>query len=102
MSVVGLVTAQFEAGHLEQRHLIFPLFIAGFATIQPDVKTQALNIMKAFEGQGIGQNTYSTRRHLTAVYEEQRSVVEAGGKMEDVDWLKVAKDRSLTVMNCGL
>ncbi len=102
MAIIALAATQLEAGHLERRHVIFPLFIAGFATMQPDLKVQALNIIKAYEGQGLGQNTYTTRRLLTAVYEEQGRVVEAGGRMEDVDWLRVARDRSLTVVNCGL
>ena len=102
VAIIVLATAQLEARQPERRHVIFPLFVAGFATMQPDLKVQALNIIKAYEGQGIGQNTYTTRRLLTAVYEEQRGVGEAGGRMEDVDWLRVARDRSLTVVNCGL
>jgi GNAT superfamily N-acetyltransferase len=102
LSIIALATAQLQARHFHHRHVIFPLFIAGYATTQPDVKIQALDIIKAFEGHGIGQNTFTTRKLLSAVYEEQRKVAESGGRMEDVDWIKVARDRSLTVVNCGL
>lgn len=101
-AIIDLATAQLEAGQLDRRHVLFPLFMAGFATIRPDAKIQALDIFKAFEGSGIGQNTYRTRRLLSAVYEEQRLMAEAGGRMEDVEWLSVAKERSLTIVNCGL
>ena len=102
MSIIALAAAQLEARQLDRRHVVFPLFMAGFATTQPDIKIQALDIIKAYEGTGIGQNTYTTRRLLTAVYEEQRRVVDAGGRLEDVDWLRVARERSLMVVNCGL
>lgn len=101
-SIVSIAISKLEAGCLDQRHIIFPLFIAGFATVQPDVKIQALDIMKTFEGSGIGQNTWRTRQLLAAVYEEQRRKANEGERMEDVDWLTVARDRSLMVVNCGL
>ena len=86
----------------DRRHIIFPLFMAGFATTRPDVKIQALDLVKSYEGTAIGQNTYRTRLLLAAVYEEQRRMANTGGSMEDVDWLTVAKERSLAVVNCGL
>ena len=102
VSIITLVTTQLESGHLDRRYVIFPLFMAGFATTQPDAKIQALDIIKAFEGTGIGQNTYTTRRLLSALYEAQRRTADAGGRLEDVDWLTIARERSLIVVNCGL
>lgn len=101
-SIITIAANQLEHNHLDRRHIVFPLFMAGFATSQSDAKVQALDIMKAYEGSGIGQNTYTTRRLLTAVYEEQRKLAEAGRRIEDVDWLAVAKERALTIVNCGL
>lgn len=102
MSIISIAAAQLQNGQLDRRHVIFPLFMAGYATAQAEAKIQALNIIKRYEGYGIGQNTYSTRQLLSAIYEEQRRVAELGGRMEDVDWLSFAKERSLTVVNCGL
>ena len=101
-SIIALATAQLEAGHLDRRKIVFPVFMAGVATTQSDIKVQALSIIKALETTGIGQNTYRTRQLLTAVYEEQAQTEKVGGRMEDVDWLIVARERSLTVVNCGL
>lgn len=101
-SIISIAASQLERRQLDRRHIIFPLFMAGFVTTHPDAKIQALDIIKAYEGTGIGQNTYRTRRLLTAVYEEQRRMAEAGRRIEDVDWPAVAKERSLTVVNCGL
>ncbi len=102
MSIIAVAVKQLEDGHLERRDIIFPLFIAGFATSQPDMKIQALGIIKGYEGSGIGQNTYRTRQLLTAVYEEQRRKANAGEQMEDVDWLVLTKERSLMLNHCGL
>lgn len=102
LSILHLATAYLETGQLHHRFIIFPLFIAGFATALPDVKVQVLNLVKAFEGSAVGGNTYTTRRLLSTVLEEQRRVVGEGGRMEDVDWLRVARERGLGVVNCGL
>lgn len=102
VSIMSVATAQLHHGQLDRRHIIFPLFMAGFATTQPDIKIRVLDIIKTFEGSGIGQNTYRTRQLLTAVYEEQRRRANEGGSMEGVNWLVVAKERSLMVVNCGL
>lgn len=102
MSIISIATTQLEAAQSDRRHIIFPLFMAGIVTTQPDAKIQALDLMKAYEGSGIGQNTYSARRLLTAVFEEQRRVADIGGRIEDVDWVMVAKERGLTVLNLGL
>jgi hypothetical protein len=102
MSIIDIATTQLEAGQVDRRHVIFPLLMAGVATTRSDAKVQALDLMKAYEGSGIGQNTYSSRQLLTAVYDEQSRVANGGGRIEDVDWLAVAKGRGLTVVNCGL
>lgn len=84
------------------RHVLFPLFIAGIATSLPDTKVQILNLMKAFEGGGVGGNEFRTRRLLSAVLEEQRRVVREGGRGEEVDWVEVGRGAGLGVVNCGL
>ena len=102
MCILNIAIAQLEAGGVEKRHIVFPLFMAGFATSQPDVKIQALDIIRRLETTAIAQNTYRTRQLLSAVYEEQRRIAESGGRTEDIEWLVVAKERSLMVVNCGL
>ncbi|KAK5132563.1 hypothetical protein LTR08_008880 [Meristemomyces frigidus] len=101
--ILTMASADLERGLMERRHIVFPLLMAGFATTQPDAKIQAINIMTAFQREGsIGQNTHRTRQLLVAVCEEQGAVVSAGGRMEQVEWLALAKERGLSVVNCGL
>ncbi|CAK3843147.1 Proteasome component ECM29 [Lecanosticta acicola] len=70
----------------------FALFIAGIAA--PDAATKRLCIdgITAFEGRGIGQNTYRTRRLLSAVVEERR----------EGEWVGFSRERGLGVLSCGL
>ena len=84
------------------RHLVFPVFIAGVATALMPNKTAAINTISRLEDSGIGRNTVRTRRLLVLVYEEQARRVQAGGKIEDVDWLQIARAHGLDVVNCGL
>jgi len=102
-SILTLASTHLETDQLVCRHDLFPLFIAGVATTQPDAKIHAIDCAKAFErAGGIGRNTARTRRLLVAVCEEQRRVVGAGGRMEMVEWWAVAEERGLGVVNCGL
>lgn len=102
-SIIALAEFYLESNTLEHRHVVFPLLIAGVATVQSDLKVRAIELMKAFQRHGgIGQNTYRTRQLLQEVCEEQRAVVTRGGRTEQVDWLTIAKERSLTVVNAGL
>lgn len=103
LAILTMAGGYVEAGLMERRHVVFPVFIAGVATTQPDAKIQAMNLMTAFQREGgIGQNTYRTRQLLIAVCEEQRAVVGVGGRMEQVDWMALAKERGLHIVNCGL
>lgn len=103
MSIINIAAAQLEAGQPDRRHVIFPLLIAGITTMQPDAKIQALDLLKMYEGSGIGPNTYNTRQLLGAIYEEQRRVAEAGGQVDcHVEWLQDVKRRRVAMVNCGL
>ncbi|KAK3641316.1 hypothetical protein LTR56_011344 [Elasticomyces elasticus] len=96
MGILALASGYLEGEIvMEHRHAIFPVFMAGVVTMQSDAKIQAINIMRSMERGAIGQNTSRTRQLLVAVCEEQSS-----GRV--VDWLTVARERGLSVVNCGL
>jgi len=102
-TIIALAELYLESNTLEHRHVVFPLLIAGVATVQSDLKVRTIELMKGFQSNGgIGQNTYRTRQLLQEVCEEQRAVVTRGGRTEQVDWLTIAKERGLTVVNAGL
>jgi hypothetical protein len=90
------------AGELDRREVVFPIFIAGVATTNPNAKAKAIELLKSYEGHGIGQNAAVVRKLLVAVCEEQRRRVANGRRMEEVEWLRVGKEKGLNVVNCGL
>jgi hypothetical protein len=89
-------------GDLDRREVVFPVFIAGVATNNPNAKARAIDLLKTLEGHGIGQNTSVVRRLLEGVYAEQNRRVAAGRCMEEVDWLRFGRDRGMSVVHCGL
>ncbi|KAF2725680.1 hypothetical protein K431DRAFT_260551 [Polychaeton citri CBS 116435] len=101
-TIFALAINQINAGHMDRRFIVFPIFIAGASTGDPDSKIQALDLIRAMENSGIGQNTRRTRHLLNALYEEQSLALNSGRRAEDVDWMEIARQRRLTVVNCGL
>lgn len=101
-TIISLATAVVEAHNFDQHHIVFPTFLAGVATQDPDLKMCAINIMRAMEGTGISRNASRSCELLVAVCEEQRSRVMSGGHAEEVDWITLAKSRGLGVVNFGL
>ena len=100
--ILTLALTIHAANELDRREVVFPVFIAGVATTNPAAKAKAIELLKSYEGHGIGQNTSVVRRLLVAVCEEQNRRVAAGRRMEEVEWLRVGRERGLGVVNCGL
>jgi len=90
------------SGDLERRETVFAIFMAGFASSNPDEKIQAIGLLKGLEGHGIGQNTSVVRQLLVACCEEQSRRMARGGRMEEVEWLGLSRERGMSVVNCGL
>ncbi|PPJ57570.1 hypothetical protein CBER1_10528 [Cercospora berteroae] len=101
-TTLTLANQQIDKRQVERRNSVFAIFIAGVASNLDASKVRAIELIRGFEGNGIGQNTARTRQLLVEVREEQRRVVEMGGRLEDVEWLGVARERGLGVANCGL
>ncbi|KAF2169019.1 hypothetical protein M409DRAFT_21030 [Zasmidium cellare ATCC 36951] len=101
LSLASATLQQTPAG-TSRRKTVFPVFIAGVVSLDAESKRRALELVRAFEGSGIGQNTYRTRLLLKAVCEEQERVRRGGERVEGVEWLGVMRERGLGVVNCGL
>jgi hypothetical protein len=100
--ILTLTMSIHATGELDRREVVFPIFIAGVATTNPNAKATAIDLLKSYEGHGIGQNTSVVRKLLVAVCDEQRGRMAGGRRMEEVEWLRVGKERGLSVVNCGL
>lgn len=100
--ILAIATHMLASGAVERRSIVLPIFIAGFATTVADAKLRAIDLIKGIERAGIGHNTSVTRQLLIAVCEEQGRRASSGGRLEEIDWLSVGRDRGLHVVNCGL
>ena len=91
-----------NAGRLELRFMIFPLFMAGFASADGNQKMMALDMISTMEKKSIGSNTTATRHALQIVYEQQTQRFMHTGHSLDVNWSDVMVEQGLQVVNFGL
>ncbi len=84
------------------RYLVFPVFMAGFASTDGHQRMQALDLIRTLEKDSIGRNTTATRKALAAVYEKQNERFMNTGQSLDVDWMTVMKEQDLMVVNFGI
>jgi hypothetical protein len=94
----GVVTS----GRLELRFMIFPLFMAGFASTDGTQKRMALDMISTMEQKSIGSNTTATRHALQIVYERQTQRFMHTGHSLDVNWSDIMVEQGLQVVNFGL
>jgi hypothetical protein len=86
-----------RSGQLELRFMVFPLFMAGFASTDGTQKMMALDLISALEKTSIGSNTTATRHALQIVYERQTQRFMHTGHSLDVDWLDIMVEQGLQV-----
>nr|POE63455.1 hypothetical protein CFP56_04358 [Quercus suber] len=103
LTATHMLNDQEQPDFFSRRRIVFPIFMAGFATSSPILRGKALDLLRRLEGNGgIGRNTFHTRKLLVAVAEAQHHASQQGMPVEGVDWLNVAQERGLNVVNCGL
>lgn len=100
--ILTIASLVVEAQDFDQHHIVFPLFLAGFATTDGNAKLHAIHLMQAMEGTGISRNSTRSRDLLVGVCDEQRRRVLVGGRAEEVDWIAFARSSGLGVVNFGL
>ncbi|KAK5160219.1 hypothetical protein LTR04_004757 [Oleoguttula sp. CCFEE 6159] len=100
--VLELARMTVEAEHFERRFVVFPLFLAGFATSHPEKKRLAMELLVAMEPTSVGKNTAASRELLQIIYDLQRQSLMAVGHSLAVDWIDVMTERGMHVVNFGL
>ncbi len=71
----------------DMRFVVFPIFIAGFSTIDPNEKETAMNLMVELEKHGYGGSIKGARKLLQTIYQKQRAAVVQIGDDNSVDWI---------------
>ncbi|KAI4844621.1 hypothetical protein E4T44_06088, partial [Aureobasidium sp. EXF-8845] len=102
LKILAIADAVVALQNYDQHQLVFPVFIAGFASSDPETKSRAMALLRVLEGTGISRNATRSRELLSMVFEEQRLMVVNGGRAEEVDWIDVAKVKGMGVVNFGL
>jgi hypothetical protein len=87
---------------LQLRFMIFPLFLAGFASNRGEDKTLALELVRVLERSSATRNATTIRQLLQAVYHRQEQSIRQSGTPWQVDWTAVMLDKQLQVVNHGL
>jgi hypothetical protein len=73
---------------VDPRFIVFPLFIAGIAAMEPAEKDLASHIIRAVEQYSFGGCSQSVRIFLENIYEKQRVAILSTGDSNLVDWLE--------------
>jgi hypothetical protein len=102
LKILSVADAAVALQNYDQHQLVFPVFIAGIASPDPEAKSRAIALLRVLEGTGISRNATRSRELLSTVFEEQRIRVLNGGRAEEVDWIDVAKVKGMGVVNFGL
>lgn len=82
--------------------LVFPLFMAGYASMAGTQKLLAQELISKIEEKCLGRNIRATKVALDAIYERQNERFLLTGQSLDVDWLQVVAERGLSIVSFGL
>ena len=86
----------------ELRFIVFPLFMAGFATNDPNEKDLALNMIKIIERHSFGGSTEGVRRLLETVYDKQHTAISRAGTASSVDLIEEMESSGQRLIVYGL
>lgn len=100
--IIQVAASLISAGRTECRFLVFPLFMAGYVSLDGAQKMKAMDLIQEMEADSLGRNTMAARRALGIVYEKQNEHFMSHGHSLDVDWMNIMIEQGLTVVNFGL
>ena len=105
-SILSLSREIVTAGHLERKFVVFPLFMAGilfsscFRSEFAAQRAETIRLLKDLEMKTMGKVANASRLLLELVYENVDLGKNTGTRL--VDWVGLAKDKGLQVVNCRL
>lgn len=100
--ILHLALVAASSNEYNSRFLVFPLFMAGFASTDGYQMMQSLQCMQILEEGALGRNMSTTRKALKTIFESQNEQFMQNGHSLNVDWLQIMHERGLTVVNFGL
>lgn len=100
--ILQLAQAATASDKDKSQFLVFPLFIAGFASSDGHQATQALQLLRVLEQGALSRTTSTVREALETVHDRQHKQFMHKGHSLDVDWLQIMREQALTVVNFAL
>lgn len=100
--ILALAREIVDNGHLERKFMVFPLFMAGFASDDANDKDGAMNLLMALEREAMGKVARASRDLLEIVYEKQNEEMSRVGHVLDVDWVQILVEKGLQIASCRL
>jgi hypothetical protein len=100
--ILQLTRRNLNRGNFDSRFLVFPVFMAGFASQDGVQKRTALELIQRMEEVSMGKNTRAVRRLLEAIYNQQNERFMTTGQSLDVDWRELMVKEDIVVVNFGL
>lgn len=104
--ILSLSREIVTAGHLERKFVVFPLFMAGilfsscYSSEFAAHRAETVRLLKDLERKTMGKIANASRLLLELVYEKIDRGKGTGTRL--VDWVGLAKDNGLQVVNCRL
>lgn len=100
--ILGIARRIIQAQHLERRFIVFPTFIAGFASENEASKALALELLAATQRGEIGRTTSAVIQLLQKVYELENQTLMGVGADVQVDWIDVMESEHMHIVYFGL
>lgn len=82
-------------------YLVFPLFMAGFASTDGAQKMGVLDLLQKVQKDSLGHNAQHAREALSAIYDRQHERFLMSGQSWDIDWMHVVKEKGITMVHFG-
>jgi hypothetical protein len=97
-TILSIASTEIHSKH----HLLFSLFLAGYASKSVREKTRALNIMERMEQIGLSSNFLQSRHLLELIYQKQKAELMTPAVAEGVDWIAFLQHRGIKMVNISL
>lgn len=105
-AILQIAEGIVQADRFDRRFIIFPLFLAGAASLDlsSPLQERAMELLCLVEerGMGMGRNAATARLLLQLVVERQRGSLLSAGHALDVDWFEVMLEHGFQLVNFGL
>ncbi|KAF4555233.1 Fungal specific transcription factor domain-containing protein 73 [Elsinoe fawcettii] len=100
--ILKLAQSAAGRGFAANHHLILPIFLAGINTYASTEKALAWKLLKVYEDAGIGPNARKTLAFFEKILALQGERRSTGCDQSGIDWIALAAQEGIIMVNMGL